>query len=80
MSWDAHINAAARTEGERLAFHLLLTHPETAARLDAILADNQREADRSEPGPEEPHAGTTIAIRSALNRSRILRFHRAVPD
>ena len=39
---DARVNAAARTEAERLAFHLMLTHPGTAARLDAMLADNER--------------------------------------
>ena len=42
MSWDARINAAARTEAERLAFHLLLAHPEATARLEAMLADNER--------------------------------------
>lgn len=39
---DARVNAAARTEAERRAFHLLLTHPGTAARLDAMLEDNRR--------------------------------------
>jgi hypothetical protein len=39
---DARVQAAARTQAERAAFHLLLTHPGTAARLDAALADNAR--------------------------------------
>jgi len=39
---DARVQAAARTQAERLAFHLLLSHPATAARLDAMLADNLR--------------------------------------
>lgn len=39
---DARVQAAARTQAERLAFHLLLTHPGTAARLDAMLEDNRR--------------------------------------
>jgi hypothetical protein len=39
---DARVQAAARTEAERRAFHLLLTHPGTAARLDAMLEDNRR--------------------------------------
>jgi len=39
---DARVQAAARTQAERLAFHLLLTHPETAARLDAMLEENRR--------------------------------------
>jgi hypothetical protein len=37
-----HVQAAATTQAERAAFHLLLTHPATAARLDAMLADNAR--------------------------------------
>jgi len=39
---DARVNAAARTELERIAFHLFLTHPGTSARLDAMLEDNRR--------------------------------------
>jgi len=39
---DARVQAAARTQAARAAFHRLLTHPGTAARLDALLADNDR--------------------------------------
>lgn len=39
---DARVNAAARTELERAAFHLFLTHPSTSARLDALLEENRR--------------------------------------
>jgi hypothetical protein len=39
---DARVQAAARTQAERAAFHLLLTNPGTAARLDAALAENAR--------------------------------------
>ncbi len=64
MSWDTRVNAAARTEAERLAFHLLLTHPGTAARLEALLADNlrvdaaQREAASSRADPVMSSCGT----------------------
>lgn len=36
------VEAAARTDAELRAFHLLLTHPGTAARLEAMLEDNRR--------------------------------------
>jgi len=35
-------HAADRLAGERRAFRAFLTHPSTSARLDAMLADNER--------------------------------------
>jgi hypothetical protein len=35
-------HAADRIAGERRAFRTFLTHPSTSARLDAMLADNER--------------------------------------
>ena len=62
-----HVQAAARTQAERAAFHLLLTHPATAARLDAMLEENRqldidaqlREDDRleDERNQAEDHGG-----------------------
>lgn len=39
---DARIQAAARLTATRAAFHALLAHPDTGARLDAMLEDNAR--------------------------------------
>jgi hypothetical protein len=39
---DQRVATAARTSVERAAFHLLLTHPSTSARLDAMLEENRQ--------------------------------------